>query len=232
MKRVTEPELMIFPDQVRAYAEADFSSTEEQIITSLKRLLKKNHIVLGEETLIIDLGCGPGNISEKLSYCWPTSNVIGIDGSSEMIKFARKRHANRANKRSLERLSYKKINMLELAMEDSLFLKSADIVVSNSLLHHIHDPSIFFKTLVNISKEGAFHFHRDLRRPLSSEEVFHLQQKHLPKAPNVLIKDFKASLHAAFTLKEVENEILFAGINGFNVVEIDDRYIDINGYIL
>ena len=231
VKRVTEPELMLSPDQVRAYAGADFSSMEDQMISSLVMLAEKNNIPIGNDTLILDLGCGPGNISEKLSYCWPNANVIGIDDSSEMLKIARQRNTYGEKKIVLKRLAYIKMNLFKMAKGHSQFMKSADIVVSNSLLHHIHDPFIFFKTLINISKKGTLHFHRDLRRPSSPEEVLSIQQKHLSKAPSVLIRDFQASLHAAFTLDEVEDEISKAGINGLNVVEVEDRYIDIEGTV-
>ena len=222
---------MITPAQVSAYAGADFSSTEEQVISCLEKLVKKNHIVISNKTLIIDLGCGPGNISEKLAYCWPNANVVGIDDSSEMLKVARQRQAENKDQ-DLNRLSYIKMNLFKIAMEGFPFLKKADIVVSNSLLHHLHDPAIFFKTLINISRRGTLHFHRDLRRPNSSEEVLYLQKKHLLSAPNVLIKDFQASLHAAHTLKEVENQIYIAEINGLNVFEVNDRYLDIQGSII
>ncbi len=230
MQRVTEPELMISPDQVKAYAEADFSSTEENVIASVEKLVKTNSMVLGNETLIIDLGCGPGNISEKLALYWPDVDVIGIDDSSEMLSYAMKRQESTKN-RTLKRLSYVKTNMLNIAMKKSPFLNCADVVVSNSLLHHIHDPAVFFKALVNISKSGALHFHRDLRRPRSSEDVLFIQQKHLLNAPPVLISDFKASLHASYTLKEIENEIFKAGIDNLNVIEVEDRYLDIKGFI-
>ena len=41
MKRVTEPELMIAPEQVKAYVEADFSSTEEDMANQLFEILRK-----------------------------------------------------------------------------------------------------------------------------------------------------------------------------------------------
>ena len=41
MKRVTEPELMTAPEQVKAYAEADFSITEENMVNQLFNILKK-----------------------------------------------------------------------------------------------------------------------------------------------------------------------------------------------
>ncbi len=231
MQRVTEPELMTAPHQVKAYAEADFSLTEGNIISCLKKLLQENQIVVENETLIIDLGCGPGNISEKLATCWPSSKVIGIDDSSEMLKVAKKRQENIKRVSELEGLVYVKKNLSSLAIGHSLFHKSADIVVSNSLLHHIHDPTIFFKALLNISKRGTLHFHRDLRRPISLDQVLLLQKKYLLNAPSILKRDFSASLEAAYTVKEVELEINKAGINNFNVIEVDDRYLDIKGVI-
>jgi trans-aconitate 2-methyltransferase len=38
---------------------------------------------------IVDLGCGPGNMTAKLHDRWPEARVVGIDSSSEMIDRAR-----------------------------------------------------------------------------------------------------------------------------------------------
>ncbi len=227
MQRVTEPELMTDPAQVQAYAEADFSSTEKNVIDSLKKLVKNHKIQINQETLIIDLGCGPGNISEKIALCWPNANVLGIDDSEEMLNVARKRQENSKNIADLQGLSYAKMNLSLLAMHSSKMRKRADIVVSNSFLHHIHDPSIFFKAILNISKRGALNFHRDLRRPNSLEEISFIQNKHLYNADPILTRDFNASLKAAFTIQEVENEINLAGIKNFKITEVEDRYIDL-----
>ena len=37
------------------------------------------------EPKIIDFGCGPGNITERLISVWPNAQVIGIDGSKEIV---------------------------------------------------------------------------------------------------------------------------------------------------
>ena len=85
MERVAEPELMETKEQVISYSEADFSEGEDNLINQIDYYLLKNNISLGEKDLIVDLGCGPGNISEKLSIRWPNTEVVGVDGSKEMI---------------------------------------------------------------------------------------------------------------------------------------------------
>ena len=85
MERVTEPELMNKKEQVNSYDEADFSEGEDNLINQINYYLYKSNVTLSEKDLIVDLGCGPGNISEKLAIKWPNTEVVGIDGSKEMI---------------------------------------------------------------------------------------------------------------------------------------------------
>ena len=37
---------------------------------------------------VVDLGCGPGNLTEALAQRWPTADVLGIDSSAQMIAAA------------------------------------------------------------------------------------------------------------------------------------------------
>ena len=85
MERVAEPELMETKEQVISYSEVDFSEGEDNLINQIDYYLLKNKISLGEKDLIVDLGCGPGNISEKLEIWWPNTEVVGVDVSKEMI---------------------------------------------------------------------------------------------------------------------------------------------------
>ena len=85
MERIPEPELMLEKEQVISYDEADFSEGEVNLINQINYYLLRKNISLGEKDLIVDLGCGPGNISEKLAIKWPNTEVVGIDGSKEMI---------------------------------------------------------------------------------------------------------------------------------------------------
>jgi trans-aconitate 2-methyltransferase len=41
---------------------------------------------------IIDLGCGPGNITPYLRECWPEADYTGVDTSADMLARARADH--------------------------------------------------------------------------------------------------------------------------------------------
>jgi trans-aconitate 2-methyltransferase len=40
---------------------------------------------------VVDLGCGPGNLTELLAQRWPGAEVVGVDSSPEMVGSARAR---------------------------------------------------------------------------------------------------------------------------------------------
>ena len=229
MERLIEPELMQDKEQVKAYSEADFSLSDGSMINELERYISSFGISLGQESLIIDFGCGPGNITERLALSWPSSRVIGIDGSLEMLKAAEKRKDNLKLKKQFGEVSY--LHHQLSFLEESNFLDPADVLVSNSFLHHIHDPSQFWNVIKNLGKEGCLVFNRDLRRPSTNEEALLLVNKYQPDAPTILIKDYLASLHAAFTVNEVQEQIKEAGLYQLKVFEVGDRYLDVVGVL-
>ena len=67
MERIPEPELMVEKEQVISYDEADFSEGEVHLINQINYYLLRKNISLGEKDLIVDLGCGPGNIFGEVS---------------------------------------------------------------------------------------------------------------------------------------------------------------------
>ena len=42
-----------------------------------------------EPGFVVDLGCGPGNLTAVLAARWPDARVLGVDSSPEMIEAAR-----------------------------------------------------------------------------------------------------------------------------------------------
>ena len=180
----------------------------------------------------MDLGCGPGNITERLSSLWPKSRIVGIDDSLNMIMYARGRKNNSAILSTSNQISYEKLNLSSIANKDSKYEKSADVVVSNSLIHHIHDIEIFFKTLMRISKKGTIHYHRDLRRPQSYKEFESIKKKYITSSNSVLKKDFIASLKAAHNVTEIRKSFKRVGLDYLSVKEVGDRYLDIFGICL
>ena len=70
MDRTPEPELMDDAEQARAYAEADF---EEPNSHFLALYAEKFSDAQGN---VIDLGCGPGEITIRFAMRYPGSNAI------------------------------------------------------------------------------------------------------------------------------------------------------------
>ena len=227
MNRTPEPELMQTPSQVRAYADADFSGSDSMVVKSLEKYLKKAGKTLNKNDLIIDMACGPGNIAERIAKNWPFVNVVGIDGSKEMLNEAAKRLSNNLSKN----LSYELIDINSIALGDIHFPFRADVLVSNSALHHFHDPYRFWGALKKLGKTKCIHIHRDLIRPASVEKASELKERHLSNSPEILKRDFHASLNASFTVEEVSQQLLDAGLTQLKVFQVDELYFEIIGSI-
>ena len=45
--------------------------------------------------VVVDLGCGPGNLTAALAERWPGAEVLGVDNSAEMIEAAQAAAARR-----------------------------------------------------------------------------------------------------------------------------------------
>ena len=227
MKRIPEPELMQIPSQVRAYAEADFSSSDSMVIKSLEKYLKKVGRTLNKNDLILDVACGPGNIAERIAKNWTFVNVLGIDGSREMLNEAE----NKISKNLTKNLSYQLIEINSIATGEIHFPLKADVLVSNSALHHFHDPNRFWGALKKLGKTNCIHIHRDLIRPTSLEKAFEIKEKHLSNSPEILKKDFFASLKASFTVAEVTQQLADEGLSQLEVFQVDELYFEIIGCI-
>ena len=227
MKRTTEPELMQIPSQVRAYADADFSRSDSMVVKSLEKYLIKAGRTLNKNDLIFDMACGPGNIAERIAKNWPFVNVLGIDGSKEMLNEAKKKLSDNLTKN----LSYELIDINSIALGDIHFPFKADVLVSNSALHHFHDPYCFWGALKKLGKTKCIHIHRDLIRPTSLEKAFEIKEKHLSNSPEILKNDFYASLKASFTVDEVKQQLVNAGLSQLEVFQVDELYFEIIGCI-
>ena len=189
--------------------------------------MKKAGKTLNKNDLIIDMACGPGNIAERIAKNWPFVNVVGIDGSREMLNEAEKRLSDNL----MKNLSYELIDINSIASGEIGFPSKADVLVSNSALHHFHDPYCFWGALKKLGKTKCIHIHRDLIRPASVEKAFELKEKHLSNSPKILKKDFYASRKASFTVEEVSQQLVDVGLSHLEVFQVDELYFEIIGCI-
>ena len=225
MQRIPEPELMDEVGQVLAYAQADFAASDAAMVERLAQLC-------GEDpgTALVDLGCGPGNISLLLADRWPAAKVLGLDGAPRMLAVARERLAG-ASPDLAARLRFKQA-LLPLAAAGELEARFS-AVLSNSLLHHLHDPAALWQTVAQLGAPGAFVYVQDLRRPDNGEAVEGLVAAEMASAPEVLRRDYRASLHAAFTVVEVEQQLEQAGLAAQLQVEPrQERYLEVWGRLV
>ena len=222
MQRTPEPELMDEAGQVLAYAHADFAASDAAMVERLGQLC-------GDDPgpSLLDLGCGPGNISLLLAARWPAAKVLGLDGAPRMLAVAQERLAG-APPELAERLSFEQA-LLPLAAAGELEAHFS-AVVCNSLLHHLHDPAALWQTVAQLGAPGAFVYVQDLRRPFSAEAVEALVASEMASAPEVLRRDYSASLHAAFSPEEVQQQLEQAGLAAqLQVAPLQERYLEVWG---
>ncbi len=230
MERIPEPELMEEREQVISYDEADFSEGEANLICQINYYLLRKNISLGEKDLIVDLGCGPGNISEKLAIKWPNTQVIGIDGSKEMILRAEYNKNISNDQKKLKNLRYICSDIKDIK-SNNFFKKKISLLVSNSLIHHITNLQDFFDTIRSLSSNFTVNFHKDLKRPLDEKSVLELKTQCASKYNEILTNDYYASLKASYTFKELKNFTLENDLSFLDVFEDGDKYLIVYGNV-
>jgi len=143
MERILEPELMGDEAQAAAYAEADFIQVNQGFVDRFRACFPT---AVGGA--MVDLGCGPGDIPVRFARALPDFTVTAIDGSEPMIALARQA-VKAAGVEGRVHPRRARLPMLPLP------LQSFDAVVSNSLLHHMPDPYLFWNEVVRLGKPGA-----------------------------------------------------------------------------
>jgi hypothetical protein len=102
-------------------------------------------------------------------------------------------------------------------------------VISNSLLHHLHDPGVFWSAVREAGAPGAAVLVMDLFRPESEAAARALVDQYAAGEPEVLRRDFLASLCAAFEPGEIRQQLREAGLDALDVRTVSDRHLLVTG---
>ena len=220
MQRIVEPELMNEALQVQAYANADFTEPNASFVDFLKRNYGES--IQGE---CLDLGCGPGDICYRMARQFPGLTITGVDGSEKMLESAmRTPDWSELNNR---------IRFEQLVLPSRLLpAKHYNVITSNSLLHHLHDPQVLWQTISYCGKPGGFTQVMDLFRPETPEQARAIVDHYASDEADVLKKDFYHSLLAAFTPDEVKAQLDEAGLQDLNIEVISDRHLIVYGNLI
>lgn len=220
MDRVLEPELMEDEAQALAYAKADFDAPNRSFVEGLAARFPD----LPARLHAVDLGCGPADILIRLAQRHPGWRFEGIDGSPAMLHHGRVAVAARALGEQV-RLHTSRVPDVPAG------LPVADLVLSNSLLHHLPDPRVLWETIRRVGAPGAAIYVVDLLRPASPDAAAALVRQWSGDEPEILQRDFLASLAAAFEVAEVEAQLQRAGLTGLVVEVISDRHLRVTGHL-
>jgi ubiquinone/menaquinone biosynthesis C-methylase UbiE len=209
MQRVPEPELMDELEQAAAYAAADWSEAYEKISGYFRQRFPA--FASGR---VIDLGCGTADVTMRFARAYPAVTILGVDGSEVMLSFGR-RSVRDAGLDS--RITLEKRYLPDAAIETGTF----DALICNSLLHHFADPVVLWRTAARCVKAGAPVMLVDLVRPADHATAVQLVKENANGAPPILERDFTASLHAAYNVDEVRQQLIAAGLPHFKVEQVD-----------
>jgi SAM-dependent methyltransferase len=205
-------------EQARAYAMADFAEPNERFV----RCFEDEYPGL-RTGAVLDLGCGPGDIVLRLASRRPGLTVHGIDGSEAMLRFASERL------RAAPELGGRVQFITGVLPGAALPLPGYDAVISNSLLHHLHDPGVFWRAVREAGVPGAAVLVMDLFRPDSVSTAEAIVAQYAGSEPEVLQRDFLASLCAAFEPGEVREQLHQHGLGTLQVRTVSDRHLLVTG---
>ena len=211
MERRPEPELMDDEQQSIAYAQADFSTSNQLYVDSLVRDFP-THL-----HTVVDIGCGPADVVIRLAKAARHAAITAIDGSAPMIALGRTA-ARAAGVDDRLTLLHTRIPGPPPASQ------SFDAVLSKDLLHHLPDPRVLWNEVTRLGRPGAAVYVMDLVRPDSEETARAMVKEGAGSEHPILQHDFYQSLLAAFTMDEVRTQVATAGLD-LTVAPIGARHM-------
>lgn len=218
MSRVLEPEVMDDPEQVVAYARADFEDENQGFVDRFREYFPdfaQGHL--------LDLGCGPGDIPVRMARALPGCRITGIDASAPMLRLA-EQAAEQAGVSA--RVSFRCARL-----QDVVLPEQGDAAVSNSLLHHLPNPLQFWTRLRQFVRPGSPVLVMDLLRPDSPEAAQAIVDQYAANEAAVLRRDFYNSLLASFTEDEVAAQLAQMNLTRLLIDVVDDRHWVVGGVI-
>ena len=224
LQRKLEPEVMDSAEDASEYNEMDHSEVNQAFVDELLAFLGTNEDFKsrlyddeGDLIGVLDVGTGTALIPALLCDQHAAFKVIAVDMAVNMLELAS--YNVHASSRG-DRIELIQADAKDLGYESEMF----DIVISNSIVHHIHDPKQCVAEMVRVVQPGGAIFVRDLMRPESIETLESIVQTYAGDATEYCQQLFHQSLHAALTLDEMRQLVLDCGWNPDGVQATSDRH--------
>lgn len=218
--RTLEPEVMDTVDEAVDYDSMDHSAVNRLFVDDLLNFIGVNaeRLSLIARGTVLDLGTGTALIPLELLRKQPTLKpILACDLSIEMLNLAT-RHIQRDQlQKDILPIC---CDCKRLPLSDG----SCQVVMSNSIVHHIPDPANIFHEMRRVIQPGGVLFVRDLMRPDSNDSVERFVTKYAGDENPHQRQMFRQSLHAALTVEEVRQLLQDASFDPDTVQATSDRH--------
>ena len=198
LERILETEVMDTWEDAVEYDSMDFTDVNTAFAERALELAPA-------KGLLLDVGTGTARIPILIVQRRPALRIWAIDLSQNMLMVGEK---NVREAGVGQNVKLRKVDAKALPYPENYF----DMVISNSIIHHLPDPLPFLKEVNRVTKPSGGIFIRDLFRPPDMKTLEDLTQKYAGDATEYQKKLYRDSLHASFTLDEVGELIEKAGL--------------------
>lgn len=210
MDRIVEPEVMDTQEAAEAYDAMEHSEVDEAFVDRVVALgASRGHF--------LDVGTGPAQIPILLAQRCPDIHITAIDLSEEMLKIAK---CHVADAGLTDRITLEHVDAKTLPYPDNTF----DGLISNSIVHHIHDAMSALKQMGRVARSQGTVLIRDLIRPETPADAQVFVDKYAADDTPYQQKLYYDSFLAAFTLTEVNEMLTQMDMPGAIVVQSTDRH--------
>ncbi|WP_337175250.1 class I SAM-dependent methyltransferase [Paludisphaera sp.] len=211
--RILEPEAMDGPEEVAQYDAMDHRAVNEAFVADF---LAVHGPCRGGE--ILDVGTGTARIPIALATADPYARLVGFDLAPAMLDRARKNVAEAG-------LSGRVRFVLGAAKAPTALGDDRyEAVISNTIVHHIPDPTPAIAAMADRVAPGGTLMIRDLYRPEDQETLAGLVERYAGEEAAEARELFRASLHASLTLGEIADLCVAIGLPADAVSMTSDRH--------
>ncbi len=210
LPRVLEPEVMDTAEEAEEYDAMDHAEVNRRFCVELLAYAPEPHRVL-------DVGTGTARIPIVLCGLARGCSVVATDLADHMLAVAR-RNVIAAGLET--RIELVRADAKASALPECHF----DVVMSNSIVHHVPEPARMFEDALRRLAPGGVLFVRDLERPRDRATLERLVANYAANDTPKQRGLFADSLHAALTVDEVLEIVRPLGIAASAVTRTSDRH--------